>query len=145
MFGLDKSSQHPFFMKIECIWLARPVIILIVENLILYHIASSRSCLVNHIREGETIMAEKRNFALRDAEGDETHVFAGTAPRQAALKAATRGFTDIRLREKGTKKVHIFRGERKQVQRPKKAPAWMPQKIWRPSVRKICIEKLEEI
>lgn len=90
-------------------------------------------------------MVEKRNYALRDAKGKETHVFAGTAPRQAALKAATRGFTDIRLREKGTKKVHIFQGERKQVQRPKKAPSWMPQKIWKPCVKKIGIEKLEEI
>jgi hypothetical protein len=130
---------------IECIWLACHVIILIVENLILYHITSSRSCLANHIREGEKIMAEKRNFALRDAEGNEVHVFAGTAPRQAALKAATRGFTDIRLREKGTKKVHVYQGERKQVQKPKKAPTWMPKKIWKPSVRKIRIEKLDEL
>jgi hypothetical protein len=114
--------------------------ILIVENLILYPIA-----LRNHTRQGEAIMAEKRNFALRDAEGNEAHVFAGTAPRQAALKAATMGFTDIRLREKGTKKVHVFRGERKQIPRPKKAPAWMPKKIWKPSVKKIRIEKLEEI
>ncbi|OPY49856.1 MAG: Chromosomal protein MC1c [Methanosaeta sp. PtaU1.Bin112] len=90
-------------------------------------------------------MADKRNFALRDAEGNETSVFAGTAPRQAALKAATRGFTDIRLREKGTKKVHVFQGERKLIQRPKKAPAWMPKKIWKPSVKKIGIQKLEEI
>jgi hypothetical protein len=36
-------------------------------------------------------MAEKRNFALRDAEGNETGIFAGTAPRQEALKAATEG------------------------------------------------------
>jgi hypothetical protein len=99
----------------------------------------------NHIREGEIIMADKRNFALRDAEGNETSVFAGTAPRQAALKAATRGFTDIRLREKGTKKVHLFQGERKLIQRPKKAPAWMPKKIWKPIVKKIGIQKLEEI
>jgi hypothetical protein len=90
-------------------------------------------------------MAEKRNFALRDAEGNETSVFAGTAPRQAALKAATRGFTDIRLRERGTKKVHVFQGERKLIKRPKKAPAWMPKKIWKPTVKKMGIEKLEEI
>ena len=65
-------------------------------------------------------MAEKeaRNFALRDAKGNEEGVFTGRSPRQAALKAANRGVTDIRLRERGTKKVHIFTGERKQVNKP---------------------------
>ena len=62
-------------------------------------------------------MAEKemRNFALRDLEGNETGVFTGKSPRQAALKAANRGHTDIRLRERGTKKVHLFTGERIQI------------------------------
>ena len=73
-----------------------------------------------------------RNFALRDKDGNEIGVFTGKLPRQAALKAANRGHTDIRLREKGTKRVHIFIGERKQVKKPKGAPAWMPAKIWKP-------------
>ena len=62
---------------------------------------------------------ETRNFALRDKDGNEIGVFTGKQPRQAALKAANRGYTDIRLRERGTKKVHIFTGERKQVKKPK--------------------------
>ncbi len=90
-------------------------------------------------------MAEKRNFALRDREGNEIGVFCGKQPRQAALKAANRGFTDIRLRERGTKKVHVFEGERKQVDKPSKAPSWMPGKIWKPSVKKIGIEKIEDL
>ncbi len=90
-------------------------------------------------------MAEKRNYALRDAKGKEIGVFSGKQPRQAALKAANRGFTDIRLREKGTKKVHVFVGERKQVRKPKNAPSWMPNKIWKPNVKKVGMEKLEEI
>jgi len=90
-------------------------------------------------------MAEKRNFALRDREGNEIGVFCGKQPRQAALKAANRGVTDIRLRERGTKKVHIFVGERKQVSKPTNAPTWMPKKIWKPNVKKVGIEKLEEI
>ena len=53
---------------------------------------------------------EMRNFALRDAQGDEIGVFTGKSPRQAALKAANRGYTDIKLRERGTKKVHVFTG-----------------------------------
>ncbi len=90
-------------------------------------------------------MAEKRNFALRDKEGNEIGVFCGKQPRQAALKAANRGFTDIRLRERGTKKIHVFEGERKQVIKPSNAPNWMPEKIWKPSVKKVGIEKLEEL
>jgi hypothetical protein len=63
----------------------------------------------------------------------------------SALKAANRGITDIRLRERGTKKVHIFTGERKQVDKPAGAPAWMPAKIWKPFVKKVGVEKLEEL
>jgi hypothetical protein len=87
---------------------------------------------------------ETRNFALRDKEGNEIGVFTGKQPRQAALKAANRGHTDIILREKGTKKVHIFTGERKQIKKPKGAPAWMKAKIWKPSVKKVGTEMLEE-
>ena len=88
---------------------------------------------------------EARNFALRDATGNEEGVFTGRSPRQAALKAANRGVTDIRLRERGTKKVHIFTGKRKQVKKPANAPAWMPAKIWKPFVKKVGTEKLEEL
>ena len=65
----------------------------------------------------------------------------GKSPRQAALKAANRGYTDIRLRERGTKKVHVFTGERVQVDKPKGAPDWMPEKIWKPKVKKVGVEK----
>ena len=86
---------------------------------------------------------EMRNFALRDKDGNEIGVFTGKQPRQAALKAANRGHTDIKLRKRGTKKVHIFTGERKQVKKPKSAPARMPDKIWKPIVKKIGVEKIE--
>jgi Non-histone chromosomal protein MC1 len=94
---------------------------------------------------GGYILAETRNFALRDKKGNEIGVFAGKQPRQAALKAANRGHTDIFLRERGTKKVHHFKGERVQVKKPKGAPTWMPDKIWKPKVKKIGVETLEEI
>jgi uncharacterized protein YpmB len=92
-------------------------------------------------------MAENkmRNFALRDKDGSEIGVFTGKQPRQAALKAANRGYTDIKLRERGTKKVHVFTGERVQVDKPKNAPAWMTDKIWKPVVKKVGIETLEEV
>jgi hypothetical protein len=91
------------------------------------------------------IMAEKemRTLALRDKDGNEIGVFTGKLPRQAALKAANRGHTDIKLLELSTEKLHVFTGERVQVDKPKGAPVWMPDKIWKPIVKKIGIEKIE--
>ncbi|MFZ2471344.1 MAG: non-histone chromosomal MC1 family protein [Methanothrix sp.] len=88
---------------------------------------------------------EMRNFALRDEKGNEIGIFTGKAPRQAALKAANRGYTDIKLRERDTKKLHVFTGERVQVDKPKGAPAWMKDKIWKPKVKKVGVEMLEEL
>ena len=63
---------------------------------------------------------DKRNFALRGDGNDESSVFSGRTPRQAALKAARRldaadgeedaSREELRLREKGTHKVHIYEG-----------------------------------
>ena len=98
-------------------------------------------------RIGGVAIAEKetRNFALRDDQGNEIGVFTGKSPRQAALKAANRGHTNIKLRERGTKKVHVFTGERVQIKKPKGGPAWMPNKIWKPNVKKVGVDKLETI
>jgi hypothetical protein len=94
-------------------------------------------------------MAETKNFVLRSEDGTESSVFTGRQARQAALKAANRiGGTknkpvDIRLRERGTKKVHVFRGWKEMVNAPKNKPAWMPDKINKPFVSKVGIEKLD--
>jgi len=96
-------------------------------------------------------MAEIKNFILRNKNGSEDGVFTGRQPRQAALKAANRiGGTkdkpvDIRLRERGTKKVHIFKGWKEEIEAPKNKPAWMPEKINKPFVKKVGIEKLEKL
>jgi hypothetical protein len=66
-------------------------------------------------------------------------------PSRATLKAANMGYTDIKLRERGTKKLHVFTGERVQVDKPRGAPAWMPDKIWKPMVKKVGVETLEEL
>ncbi|VVB92138.1 Chromosomal protein MC1 [uncultured archaeon] len=92
---------------------------------------------------------ETKNFVLRSKNGTETSVFTGKQPRQAALKAANRiGGTksnpvEIRLRERGTKKIHIFKGWKEIVSAPKNKPAWMPDKINKPFVKKAGIEKLD--
>lgn len=75
-------------------------------------------------------------FVLRQGEKDTEHVFTGAQPRRAALKAATRGFTDIKLRERGTDRLHIFKGSRKKVSAPADRPEWLPSMVWKPVVKK---------
>ncbi|MBI1973908.1 chromosomal protein MC1 [Candidatus Micrarchaeota archaeon] len=85
-----------------------------------------------------------RYFALRTSQaGNEDAVFTGRQPRQAALKAASRGFTDIFLRERGSKKLHHFRGSRSKVRAPTNKPEWMPEMVWKPNVRKSGVVHLE--
>jgi hypothetical protein len=97
----------------------------------------------------------KRNFALREG-GDESSVFSGNTPRQAALKAARRleaegtessaksNATELRLREKGTDKVHIYEGWAWEEQAPADKPDWMPEEITEANVSKQGIEHLDE-
>ena len=94
-------------------------------------------------------MPDKRNFVLRDEDGTEHSVYEGKQPRQAALKAANRSEgtkkkpVTIRLRERGTKKVHVFKGWREQVKAPENRPSWMPEKIFKPFVKKEKVETIE--
>ncbi|MFW5974516.1 MAG: non-histone chromosomal MC1 family protein [Natrialbaceae archaeon] len=96
----------------------------------------------------------KRNFALRDSNGTEESVFSGNTPRQVALKAARRlepapseddaEMTELRLREKGTSKVHIYDGWAWQETAPDDKPDWMPDEITEANVSKKGIEHLDE-
>ncbi len=87
-------------------------------------------------------MADKKDFVLmEDGEGTST-VFNSRQARGAALKAASRGHTDIKLRERGTNRVHVFNGWREQVAAPKNGPNWLGDKVWRSNVKKQGIEKL---
>lgn len=98
----------------------------------------------------------KRNFALRDIDGNETSVFSGNTPRQAALKAARRledvGSSEesadrheIRLREKGTDKVHLYEAWAWEEEAPEDSPDWMPGEITKANVSKQGIEHVEEV
>lgn len=86
-----------------------------------------------------------RYFVLRDSKGRENGIFTGRSPRQAALKVANLGTTDFGLRERGTKKVHLFKGWRTKIPAPNPKPAWMPDEVWKPNVEKLGIKKLERI
>ncbi len=89
-------------------------------------------------------MSDKKYFVLLDGNDDTSQVFASKQPRGAALKAATRGHTDIRLRERGTKRVHCFTGNISMVDKPANGPAWLPDKIKKANVKKIGIEHLKK-
>lgn len=93
-------------------------------------------------RFGELYMTEKKYFVLMKGGKDTTQVFHSKQPRGAALKAATRGETDIRLRERGTVKVHVFTGKKEMVPKPASAPAWLPDKINKANVKKIRIDRI---
>jgi len=95
----------------------------------------------------------KRNFALRE-DGTETSVFSGSTPRQAALKAARRldaapteaeaEREELRLREKGTDKVHVYEGWAWTEDSSDDDPEWMPSEITRANVSKMGVEHLED-
>ncbi len=93
-------------------------------------------------------MAERKYYILK--KGSKTSIFTGRSPRQAALKAATRGFADIKLRERGrrnrdrTYSIHVFTGSRKKV-RLESGPEWLPAQVWKPSVKKLKVERLRTI
>lgn len=103
---------------------------------------------------------EKKNFALRE-DGDDTSVFTGKYPRQAALKAARNlepaesedaaEKTVLRLREKGSRnddgewKVHEFVGWAWREESPDDGPDWMPDVITEANVSKEGTERISEI
>ena len=96
------------------------------------------------------IHGKVKQYTLRQGGKDTKHKFRGSSPRKAALKAATRGYTDIQLREHRKKKnkmwrVHVFEGSKEEVSKPADAPDWMPDRINKPNVRKIRIDKIKEI
>jgi hypothetical protein len=82
--------------------------------------------------------------------GNNKHVFTGKSPRQAALKAAARGFTEIKLRERGrrnkdgTYSVHKFRGSVKVINAPANRPEWLPEKVKKPSVSKAGVDRVKK-
>lgn len=96
-----------------------------------------------------------RNFVLRDTSGQETSVFSGKTPRQAALKAARRldaapseneaQREELRLRERGTKKLHVYEGWAWEDTAPDDKPDWMPERITEANVSKQGVEHLEEL
>ena len=88
-------------------------------------------------------MGDKKYFVLMEGGKDTSQAFASRQPRGAALKAATRGHSDIKLRERGTKRVHHFKGSITTVDKPANGPAWLPDKIKKANVKKVGIIHLD--
>jgi hypothetical protein len=96
----------------------------------------------------------KRNFGLYESDGSESGVFSGNTPRQAALKAARRldpasseGNADrheLRLRERGTDKLHIYEAWAWEEEAPEDGPAWLSEMITEANVSKQDTEHLNE-
>jgi hypothetical protein len=91
----------------------------------------------------------KKNFLLLDEDGNVIAKYKNRHPRQAALKAANTGVTNIRLLQRGTKnkekggwKIHKFVGERSRIPKPTGSPNWMPDMVFKPNVTKVGIERL---
>ena len=99
----------------------------------------------------------KKYYILRSgknpkASKDTEHVFTGSSPRQAALKMAKRGFKEFMFRERGRKNsdstvtIHVFRGSWKWVTYSREnRPAWLPEKVRMPVVKKVQTVRVEEI
>lgn len=92
--------------------------------------------------------AAKKYYIMKS--GKTTSIFTGRQPRQAALKAATRGFKDIKLRERGrrnkdgTYSVHVFKGSRSKVS-VDAGVGWLPGNVWKPSVKKVKVERVNSL
>jgi len=93
--------------------------------------------------------AARKYYVLK--KGRNVSVFTGRSPRQAALKAATRGISDIKLRERGrrnkdgTYSIHIFKGSVKKVSAPANRPDWLPSKVKKAVVRKVKVDRVAKI
>jgi hypothetical protein len=93
-------------------------------------------------------MAAKKYYEMKA--GGKKHVFTGKSPRQAALKAAARGFDDITLRERGrrnkdgTYSIHKFKGSVQVIDAPANRPSWLPAKVKKPVVKKAGVDRVKK-
>jgi hypothetical protein len=93
-------------------------------------------------------MAAKKYYEMKV--GSTKHVFTGKSPRQAALKAAARGFGDIKLRERGrrnkdgTYSIHKFKGSVSMINAPANRPSWLPAQVKKPIVKKAGVDRVKK-
>lgn len=99
---------------------------------------------------------DTRRFALREND-EETSVFTGNYPRQAALKAARQldptaaneadakaDAVELRLREHGTDTVHVYEAWAWKEEAPDDGPDWLGDTVTQANVSKEGVEHLDE-
>lgn len=95
---------------------------------------------------------EIHTYVIVNEKGEESGTFHGKQPRQAALKVVNtigKGATKekaitFKIRQRGEKKLHIFRGYIEKVKSPENRPKWLPETINKPFVKKLGVEKPEK-
>lgn len=97
---------------------------------------------------------DKRNFCLRESDESEPSVFAGKTPRQVAMKAARRldpssaeaeaHRHELRPRERGTDKLHIYEAWAWEEEAPEDGPEWLSGTVTEANVAKQGIDHLDE-
>lgn len=102
----------------------------------------------------------KRYFALRDSDGNETSVYSGQTPRQAALKAARDHIEvsgseeeadreELRLRERGSRtaeglhRVHVYKAWAWREPAPADAPDFLDDTVTNANVSKQSVDHIE--
>lgn len=96
---------------------------------------------------------EARNFVIRQRDGSEDGEFTGRFPRQAALKAARRlepapseseaEPEEIRLRERGTEKLHVYEAWAWEEEAPSDSPEWLGETVAEANVSKQGVQHLD--
>jgi len=99
---------------------------------------------------------DTRYFAQRE-NGEETSLFTGDYPRQAAMKAARQleptgtdeddaeaNAEEIQLRERGTDTVHVYEAWAWEEDAPNDGPEWLGDTVTQANVSKQGVEHLDE-
>ena len=90
----------------------------------------------------EIQMADGKKYFVLMEGGKDTTQFCKATPR-CSLEGSNQGHTDIKLRERGTKRVHYFTGSISMVDKPAGGPDWLPDKIKKANVKKQGIMHLD--
>lgn len=90
---------------------------------------------VNH----DTNKMKKKYIVLDENNNDTNSVFTGSKPSCVAKKLATRGYKIIRIREKNTKRIHLYKGSYYLKDRKKHDPKWLPTRYKCAIIKKVQI------
>ena len=92
------------------------------------------------LAESASAATGRKNYVLLNDDNSDSNVqFSSRQPRGAALKAASRGHTNIRLREKGTNRIFVFTEGKKLAKEERDSLKWPED--WKVKYRKYRVKK----